>query len=232
MIKGNMKKYLLLLSVLGLFIAPLSANAGEYGFGVTVASNSLDTAGKEDIDSNGTIDATKNVSDDIFTGSVFAEYTHIEGSYGIIFGVDYIPFEADIDRRSISQSSIKGKTTSASSGTNSVSASVSDHLTLYLQPGYMMTPDSMLFATFGIVRADLDGKSTSLTHTDISSSKSLDGTKIGVGIKYTDSNSGLVFKIEASETEYDTATFVTSNNTKATADLDNTAVAISLGKTF
>ena len=92
-----MKKYLLLLSVLGLFIAPLSANAGEYGVGVSIASNSLDTAGKEDIDSNGTIDGTKNVSDDIFTGSVFAEYTTIQGSYGIIFGVDYIPFDADID---------------------------------------------------------------------------------------------------------------------------------------
>ena len=36
------------------------------GLGVSIASNSLDTAGKEDIDSNGTIDATKNVSDDIF----------------------------------------------------------------------------------------------------------------------------------------------------------------------
>ena len=56
-----MKKYLLLLSTLAIFIAPISANAGEYGIGVTVASNSLDTSGKEDIDSNGTIDTTKNV---------------------------------------------------------------------------------------------------------------------------------------------------------------------------
>ena len=69
-----MKKYLLLLSTLAIFIAPLSANAGEYGLGVSIASNSLDTAGKEDIDSNGTTDATKNVSDDIFTGSVFLEF--------------------------------------------------------------------------------------------------------------------------------------------------------------
>ena len=57
-----MKKYLLLLSTLAIFITPLSANAGEYGLGVTIASNSLDTAGKEDIDNNGTTDATKNVS--------------------------------------------------------------------------------------------------------------------------------------------------------------------------
>ena len=124
-----MKKYLLLLSTLAIFIAPISANAGEYGIGVTIASNSLDTAGKEDVDSNGTTDATKNVSDDIFTGSVFAEYTHIEGSYGITFGVDLIPFDADIDRRSITQTSLKGKGSSETSGTNSVSASIEDHLT-------------------------------------------------------------------------------------------------------
>tara|TARA_B100000989_G_scaffold1782_1_gene1127 strand:+ start:383 stop:1066 length:684 start_codon:yes stop_codon:yes gene_type:complete len=227
-----MKKYLLLFSTLAIFIAPMSANAGEYGLGVTIASNSLDTAGKEDVDSNGTIDATKNVSDDIFTGSVFAEYTAIEGAYGIILGVDYIPFDADIDRRSISQSSLKGAGTSASSGTNSVSASVKDHFTFYVQPGLMMSENSMLYLNFGYVTADINGKSTSLSHTDINQSKSLDGTKVGVGVKYSDSNSGLFFKLDASETEYDTVSFTTSNNTKATADLDNTAIALSIGKTF
>ena len=228
-----MKKYLLLLSTLAILIAPVSANAGEYGLGVTIASNSLDTAGKEDVDSNGTIDATKNVPDDIFTGSVFAEYTAIEGNYGITFGVDYIPFDADVDRRSISQSSLKDKDSgAASSGTNSVSASIEDHLTFYVQPGVMMTDNSMLYLTYGYVSADINGKSTSLSHTDIDQSKSLDGTKIGVGMKYSDSNSGLFFKIDASETEYDTVSFTTDNNTKATADLDNTAIAISIGKIY
>ena len=228
-----MKKYLLLLSTLAILIAPVSANAGEYGLGVTIASNSLDTAGKEDLNSNGTIDATKNVSDDIFTGSVFAEYTAIEGNYGITFGVDYIPFDADVDRRSISQSSLKDKDSgAASSGTNSVSASIEDHLTFYVQPGVMMTDNSMLYLTYGYVSADINGKSTSLSHTDIDQSKSLDGTKIGVGMKYSDSNSGLFFKIDASETEYDTVSFTTDNNTKATADLDNTAIAISIGKIY
>ena len=126
-----------------------SANAGEYGLGVSIASNSLDTAGKEDIDSNGTTDATKNVSDDIFTGSVFAEYTAIEGDYGITFGVDFIPLDADVDRRSITQSSLKGKDDgAASSGTNSVSASIEDHITFYVQPGIMMSDNSMLYFSY------------------------------------------------------------------------------------
>ena len=228
-----MKKYLLLLSTLAIFIAPVTASAGEYGLGVSIASNSLDTAGKEDVGSDGTTDATKNVSDDIFTGSVFAEYTHIEGSYGITFGVDLIPFDADIDRRSITQSSLKGKDDgAASSGTNSVSASIEDHITFYVQPGIMMSDNSMLYLSYGLISADINGKSTSISHTNVDESKTLDGTKIGIGMKYTDSNSGLFFKIDASETEYDTVSFTTDNDTKATADLDNTAIAISIGKTY
>ncbi|MDC3090024.1 hypothetical protein OA346_02105 [Candidatus Pelagibacter sp.] len=227
-----MKKYLLLLSMLGLFFAPLSANAGEYGLGVSIASNSLDTAGKEDIDSNGTIDTTKNVSDDIFTGSVFAEYTHVEGSYGITFGVDLIPFDLDVDRRSITQTSLKGKNDASASGTNSVQASVENHLTFYVQPGIMMSDNSMLYLTAGLVSADINGQSTSISHTNVDESKTLDGTKIGIGMKYSDSNSGLFFKLDASETDYDPVSFTTDNSTKATADLDNTAIAISIGKTY
>ena len=176
---------------------------------------------------------TKNVSDDIFTGSVFAEYSSYQGSYGITFGVDLIPFDADIDKRSISQSSLKGKDDgSASSGTNSVSASVEDHITFYVQPGVMMSENSMLYLTYGLISADINGQSTSISHTNIDESKTLDGTKIGVGMKFSDSDSGLFYKLDVSETEYDTVSFTTDNNTKATADLDNTAIAISIGKIY
>ena len=80
--------------------------------------------------------------------------------------------------------------------------------------------------------ADINGKSTSLSHTDIDESKTLDGTKIGVGMKFSDSDSGLFYKLDVSETEYDTVSFTTDNDTKATADLDNTAIAISIGKIY
>ena len=39
-------------------------------------------------------------------------------------------------------------------------------------------------------------------------------------------------KLDLSETSYDAVSFTTSNNTTATADLDNTAVALSIGKQF
>ncbi len=64
------------------------------------------------MDSNGTIDATKTVSDDITIGSIFGEYsaTGINGSkLAMTIGIDYIPADADIDRRSITQSSLGAK---------------------------------------------------------------------------------------------------------------------------
>ena len=213
----------------------VSANASGFGMGISISSNTLDTAGKEDVDSNGTIDATKNVSDDIMIGSVFGEYsaTGINGSkLALTIGVDYIPFDADIDKRSITQSSLKAKADgAASTGTNSVEATVEDHYTVYLQPGFMINDSTMLYGTVGFSNATINGKSVSLTHTDISKSQDLDGTVLGAGVKTVKDN-GFFIKFDYKETSYDTVSFTTSNSTKATADLDNETFALSIGKQF
>lgn len=152
--------------------------------------------------------------------------------FGITLGVDYIPFDADIDKRSITQSSLKAVGDgAATSGTNSVEGTVMDHYTLYIQPGFMIKPSTMLYGTLGYSSATVNGKSISLTHTNINKDQDLEGTKIGVGIKHV-YDSGLFVKADYSQTEYDTISFTTSNNTKATADLDNTAFALSIGKQF
>lgn len=227
-----MKKYILILSTFfGLIVAPTISNA--FTVGISLSDNSLDTAGKEDVDSNGTIDATKNVTDDFKIGSIFIENTAVaaNGRFGVTLGLDLIPFDADIDKRSISQSSVKGASDgAATSGTNSVEGTVEKHMTLYVQPG-VMVGGSMVYVTGGLVRADINGRSTSLSHTDINETKDLDGTKIGVGIK-RELDNGFVVKLDYAETSYDTVTFTTSNNTKATADLDNTAIALSIGRSF
>ena len=212
-----------------------AANASGFGMGISISSNSLDTAGKEDVDSNGTIDATKTVSDDIMIGSIFGEYsaTGINGSkLAMTIGVDYIPFDADIDKRSITQSTLGAKADgAASSGTNSVEATVEDHYTVYLQPGYMINDSTMLYGTVGFANASINGKSVSITHTNISKSQDLDGTVFGAGIKTVRDN-GLFIKLDYKETSYDTVSFTTSNSTKATADLDNETFALSIGKQF
>ena len=225
-----MKKYLLILSTtLALLFSPIASFA-EVTIGVTMSSNSLDTAGKEDVDSNGTIDATKNVTDDFLVGSVFFENTVMGDTMGLTIGVDYIPFDADIDKRSITQSSLKDSST-VTTGTNSVEGTVEGHKTFYIQPGFRYGDNSMIYATFGIAMADINVKNSSISSTDMNKTVDLDGTKLGVGFK-TVKDSGLVIKLDYTDTSYDAVSFTTSNNTKATADLDNTALAISIGKQF
>jgi len=227
-----MKNLTTYITCLFLILSPVTANAAGFSIGVTASSNSLDTAGKEDVDNNGTTDATKNVTDDFAIGSIFAEFTNMGEKFGVTLGVDYIPFDADIDKRSISQSSLGALADgAATSGTNSVEGTVEDHYTLYIQPGFMIKPSTMLYGTLGYSSATVNGKSTSLSHTNINEDKDLEGTKIGVGIKHV-YDSGLFVKADYSQTEYDTISFTTSNNTKATADLDNTAFALSIGKQF
>ena len=181
-----MKK--LLTSILATFMLlslNVAANASGFGLGVSVSSNTLDTAGKEDVDSNGTIDATKTVSDDITIGSIFGEYsaTGINGSkLAMTIGIDYIPADADIDKRSITQNAsgaAAGGASPQSTGTNSVEATVEDHYTVYLQPGFMVNDSTMLYGTVGYSNATIIGKSVSLTHTDINKSQDLEGTVRG-----------------------------------------------------
>ncbi|MBD1166829.1 hypothetical protein IDG49_03540, partial [Pelagibacterales bacterium SAG-MED07] len=202
----------------------------EVTVGVTISSNSLDTAGKEDVDSNGTIDDTKNVTDDFMVGSVFFENTVMGDTMGLTIGVDYIPFDADIDKRSITQSSLKDSST-VTTGTNSVEGTVEGHKTFYIQPGFRYGDNSMIYATLGIAMADINVKNSSISSTDMNKTVDLDGTKLGVGFK-TVKDSGLVIKLDYTDTSYDEVSFTTSNNTKATADLDNTALALSIGKQF
>ena len=227
-----MKKFLFILSTLGLLLAPAIANAGNWSMGVSLSTNTLDTAGQEDVDSNGSIDDTKNVSDDFSVGSIFAEYTAMGDRMGLTVGIDFIPFDADIDKRSITQSALGASGDgAASSGTNSVEGTVEDHRTIYIQPGVRVGSNSLFYLTYGFVSADINGKSVSLTHTDISETKDLDGEKIGVGLKRV-SDGGMVVKLDYSETSYDQVSFVTSNSTTATADIDNKAIALSIGKQF
>ena len=88
-----MKKFLFFLSTLGLLTAPTLALAGNYALGVSLSSNSLDTLGKEDVDSNGSIDAEKTVTDDFAVGSIFGDYKFMgdknlvisQGSYNLNF---------------------------------------------------------------------------------------------------------------------------------------------------
>jgi len=211
-----------------------SADVSGFAIGISLSNNELDTLVTDDIDSNGTINTTKSLTDTIQAGSIFAETTLLgSGSLAVTVGVDYIPVDADLDKRSTTQSTLKAIADgAASSGTNSGKASIDDHFTFYIQPGIVLGDgNTMIYGTLGYSRADITATWESVSSTNTTKVQSMNGTKIGVGVKHVRDN-GLFFKLDYSETDYDKVSYTTSNNTLVTGDIDNTMIALSIGKSF
>ena len=228
-----MKKFLttVFASLFAFTVNTASADVSGLAVGVSVTHNNLDTTVTDDIDSNGTIDTTKALTDTVQAGSIFAELTlGGSGSLAVTLGVDYIPVDADLDKRSASQASIKGAGTSTS-GTNTGKATIDDHVTFYIQPGFVMGENTMVYGTLGFVRADITATWESVSSTNTTKVQTMNGSKVGVGVKHVRDN-GLFLKLDYSETDYDKLSYTTTNSTKVTGDIDNTTIALSIGKSF
>ena len=219
-----MKK--LVLSIL--FLLGLVSNSYATGsVGFTISNADVNSSVKDDIDSNGTTDTTKNLSNDVTFASIFFEKAVNDN---LSVGIDFIPFEAEFESRSTTQSSIKEKGSSTTTGTNKGTADVSRHFTFYLQPQKEIRNGLKVFGTLGLVRADVESKVQSVSSTDKTVDQSLDGTKLGLGLK---KETGIGFvKLEYSQTDYDDVSVTTSNSTKVTADIDTNILALSVAKSF
>ena len=219
-----MKK--LVLSIIFLLgFSTTSYASGSAGFTVSMAD--IKSTVKDDIDNNGSTDTTKNISNDVTFASIFFEKALNDG---ISVGIDFIPFEAEFESRSTTQTSLKGKGEDTASGTNKGTADVSRHLTIYLQPQKEIRDGLKVFGTLGLVRADVESKVQSVSSTDKTVDNDLDGLKLGLGLK-KETGFGFI-KLEYSETDYDDISTTTSNNTKVTADIDTEILALSVARSF
>ena len=218
-----MKK--LVLSIIYLFGFATTSFA-QISVGFTISNADVESTVKDDIDSNGTTDTTKDISNDVVFGSIFIERA-VNDNMSI--GIDFIPFEAEFESRSTTQTSLKTAEPSTS-GTNKGTADVSKHLTFYLQPQKEIRDGLKVFGTLGLVKADVESKVQSVSSTNKTVDQSLDGMKLGLGLK---KETGIGFiKLEYSQTDYDEISTTTSNNTKVTADIDTNILALSVAKSF
>ena len=220
-----MKK--LVLSILFL-LSFVTASYAQVSVGLTVSMADVEPDLSDDTDNNGSTDTTKSISNDVAFGSIFFEKAINEN---MSVGVDFIPFEAEFDSRSTTQSSLKAKTDgAATSGTNKGTADVSKHLTFYLQPQREIRDGLKVFGTLGLVKADVESLVQSVSSTDKTVEQSLDGMKLGLGLK---KETGIGFiKLEYSQTDYDDVSVTTSNSTKVTADIDTDILALSVARSF
>ena len=227
-----MKKLLVTLFSAMLFTS--SAIAWEKAAGISLSLAGIDTTVKDDVDSNGTIDTTKDISNTVGIPSIFIEGSNTFGNSGVItVGIDYIPMSAEFDSRSTTQESSKAKGSGDSpqtSGTNKGTVDVDGHMTIYVQPGRMLNDDTSVFITLGYVKADVETDVQSISSTNKVVSDDLEGTKLGIGIK-KGLGSNFV-KFEYAQTDYDPISVTTSNNTKVTGDIDNNAATLSFGRSF
>ena len=198
---------------------------GSVGF--TLSTGDVKSGLKDDIDNNGSTDTTKNLSNDISFGSIFFEKALNDN---MSVGLDFIPFEAEFESRSTTQSSIKEKGSSTTTGTNKGTADVSRHLTFYVQPQKEIRDGLKVFGTLGLVRADVESTVQSVSSTDKTVEQDLEGIKLGLGLK-KETGFGFI-KLEYSETDYDDVSVKTSNNTKVTADIDTEILALSVARSF
>ena len=222
-----MKK--LVLSILVL-LGFATTSYAQVSVGFTVSSADVESTVTDDIDSNGTTDTTKDLSNDVVFGSIFLERALNEN---MSVGIDFIPFEAEFESRSTTQQSTKAKAAGAApqaTGTNKGTADVSRHLTFYLQPQKEIRDGLKVFGTLGLVRADVESKVQSVSSTDKTVDQSLDGMKLGLGLK-KETGFGFI-KLEYSQTDYDDISATTSNNTKVTADIDTNILALSFARNF
>ena len=219
-----MKK--LVLSIL--FMLGLVTNSyADRSVGFTISNADVNSGVSDDIDSNGTTNTTRNLSNEVTFGSIFFEKALNDN---MSVGIDLIPFEAEFESRSTSQSSIKAKGSSTTTGTNKGTADVSNHLTFYIQPQKEIRDGLKVFGTLGLIKADVESKVQSVSSTDKTVDQSLDGFKMGVGLK-KETGFGFI-KLEYSETDYDDVSVTTSNNTKVSADIDTEILALSVAKSF
>ena len=120
-----MKK--LVLSIIFL-LGFVTTSYAQVSAGFTISSADIETAVKDDVDSNGTTDTSRNLSNDVVFGSIFLERALNDN---MSVGIDFIPFEAEFESRSTTQSSLKATGDgAATSGTNKGTADVSKHLIL------------------------------------------------------------------------------------------------------
>ena len=197
---------------------------GSVGF--TISNADVNSFVKDDIDSNGTTDTTKSLSNDVTFASIFFEKALNDN---MSVGLDFIPVEAEFESRSTTQTS-RTTTTTDTSGTNKGTAEVSRHLTFYLQPQKEIRDGLKVFGTLGYVRADVESLVQSVSSTNKTVEQDLVGTKLGLGLK-KETGFGFV-KLEYSETDYDDISATTSNNTKVTADIDTDILALSVARNF
>ena len=168
--------------------------------------------------------------------SVFVEYAKtMDTNLDIVFGLDYVPFKAEIDSKSFADSSFEDPVagpTSTTTGTRKAKLELENYATLYVQPTYKIGGGTAVFGKLGYIHGDvkISGSNTA-TGSTINATDTLNGYVFGLGVQHN-INKNVFVRLEGSFTAHDDVTATDSKNTKFTADSDLIAGKLSIGYSF
>jgi len=234
-----MKKIITILATLMLTTMSINfAKAEGFAVGVTGAYTMINADGQETeatvtgVATSGEV-TKKSVDNNVFTGSVFAEYSFVNVSYadsGVTFGVRYTPGSADVSDKVFSRTDTStgaDAAAEADTGTYTAQAQVEKYINYYLDlPLY-----KSLYVKAGWSQIDVKTQE-SATSTTIGSygDATLDGINYGIGVK--GENGNIVWKLAYEATNFDTLNLTSSTSNKIKADLDTSEVNLSVGYKF
>ena len=229
-----MKKIITILATLMLTTMSINfAKAEGFAVGVTGAYNKIEASGQE-TEGEGDAEITKkSVSNNVYTGSVFGEYSFANVSYadsGITFGVRYTPGSADVSDKVFSRTDTAVGTGVNGSSNGSVTykaqAEIDNYMNYYLDiPLY-----KSMYVKAGWSQIDVNTKESGGTNTGTYGNATLDGINYGVGVK--GENGNIIWKLAYEATNFDTLNLTSSTSNKIKADLDTSEVNLSVGYKF
>ena len=214
-----------------------AALADNWNVGLSASIATIDGTAKDTQTNNaGTIVAqTRGATGGDATfpfGSVFLEYAKtIDKELDIIIGLDYVPFKAEIESKSFSDSSIEAAT-AATTGTRTAKLELENYATLYIQPTYKIVGGTAVYGKAGYIHGDvkISGSNTA-TGSTINAKDTINGYIVGLGIQHNiDKN--LFVRLEGNFTVHDDVTATDSKRTKFTADSEMYAGKLSIGYSF
>jgi len=218
------------LSAASLLLASVSipALADNYNIGLSGSYGNFEASGSETKDG---IKKNREGDAEFPFASIFVEYNKtMSKEWDVAFGLDYIPFSAEIDSRSDTQTNNSKE--SNVEGTRSATLDLKNHFTAYIQPSYNLGNGLAVFGKVGYSHADLEIKTTNLSNSGTLNKKDdLEGYLVGIGMQ-KNIDKTLFVRLEANYTDYDTVSYTNSSGTVINADPELWTAKISIGKSF
>jgi opacity protein-like surface antigen len=218
------------LSVASFLLASVSipAFADNYNIGLSGSYGNFEASGSETKDG---IKKNRSGDAEFPFASIFVEYNKtMSKEWDVAFGLDYIPFSAEIDSRSDTQTN--NMDSNNVTGTRSATLDLKNHFTAYIQPSYNLGNGLAVFGKIGYSHADLEISTRNLSNSGTLNKKDdLEGYLAGIGIQKNIDKTMFV-RFEANYTDYDTVSYTNSSGTNINADPELWTAKISIGKSF